>query len=207
MGILIDVIAVRLFLRLLLGGILLSGGVGKLADWHSFRSGIQHYRVIPSLLESKMAFSTILSFCIPCLEIGVSLGLVSGLLIVPATMLALILLIVLSGAILLNLRRSRRDLSCHCGGVLGSHPLSWWLLGRNSCILASLMLLLLTPADPLTLDRVVRDSSVLSVLLWNTVLPVIILVSIVLIALLLVNATQHLLHSSLSSHHQGGRAV
>lgn len=70
--------ALRLCIRLLIGLILLSVGVSKLAHRRCFRQGIQDYQLLPPSWETKIAFSAIGSVCIPLAEITVGLGLISG---------------------------------------------------------------------------------------------------------------------------------
>lgn len=194
MGIPMDISAVRLFIRLLLGFVLLSVSISKMVHPRSFQRGILDYQVLPSILESKIALSTLLSFCIPLAELVAGLGLISGLLLLPATILSLGLLLLFSGAIAVNLVRGRRDLSCHCAGALGNHRISWWLIGRNGLCIAGLIILLLTPADLFTVETFVRSASPLSGAVWlGTVLPIVLLVGAVLAVLLLWNYARILL--------------
>ncbi|MGO4119283.1 MauE/DoxX family redox-associated membrane protein, partial [Rhizobium ruizarguesonis] len=48
---------------------------------------------------------------------------------------AFTLLVVYSVAITINLVRGRNEISCGCGGVLGTHNLSWKLVIRNIFLL------------------------------------------------------------------------
>ena len=189
------IVSIRLFIRLLLGLILLSVGASKLVHPHRLRSGIQDYRLIPPTLESKLALSKVLSFCISLAELVAGLGLISGLLLVPLAFLTVGLFILFSAAIGINLVRGRHDLSCHCGGSLGDHRISWWLVGRNGLFMVGLFVLLLTPADVFTVDTFVRNPSALSATLWmSTVLPVTLLVVGTLIMPVLINAARIVLH-------------
>lgn len=177
MGWPIDIFSIRLFLRLLIGLILLSVGVSKLLHPHRFQRSIQDYQVLPPPVESRLALSAVLSYGIPLAELVAGLGLLSGLLLVPVALLTLALFLLFSGAILINLFRGRRDLSCHCGGMLGDHRISWWLVGRNGLLVASILFLLFTPPDLFTLDRLLRSPSAFSAAMWvSTFLPVILLV-------------------------------
>lgn len=186
MGLPVAILSLRLSVRLLLGLVLLSVGVSKLAHPRRFRRGIQDSQVIPPALESKLALSAVGSFCIPIAELLAGLGLVSGLLLVPAAVLALCLFALFGGALLVNLLRGRSDLSCHCGGALGDHRISWWLVGRNGLFMAGLLALLSMPADSLTIDTFVRRPSALSAIVCvNFVLPIALLVVGVLAALVL----------------------
>ncbi len=190
-GLPIDVFAIRLFLRLLLGLILLSVGASKLLHPRQFQRGIQDYKVLPPVLEARLALSAVLSYGIPLAELFAGLGLLSGLLLIPAALLTLALFLLFSGTILINLLRGRHDLSCHCAGALGDHRISWWLVGRNGLLIASTLFLLYTPPDLFTLDRLVRSPSAFSATMWvGTILPVTLLVIGACAVLLLFNAAR-----------------
>ncbi len=118
------IVAIRLFLRLLLGMILLSVGISKLTHPKRFQRGIQDYQVLPPSIEAVFSASAILAFGISVAEIVTGLGLIMGLLLLPAILLAAILMLIFSIAMSLNLVRGRSDLSCHCGGAIGDHRIS-----------------------------------------------------------------------------------
>lgn len=189
-------IALRLFLRLLLGLILISVGISKLARPGDFQRGIRDYQIFSSAQESKLAISTILACCFPVAEILSGLGLITGLLLNPAILLGISLLIVFSAAITINLVRGRTDLSCHCGGAIGDHRISWWLVGRNGILIIGLLFLLVTPVDMFTAVTLARYPFAVSATLWmNTALPVVLLVGMVLVVLVLLNVTRTLFRS------------
>ena len=192
----VAMIALRLFVRLLLGAIFLSTGVSKFAHPRRFQRGIQDYEVLPAKLESKLALSRLLTFGIPIVELAVALSLLSGFLLVPASILGLVLLVVFSAAIASNLLRGRTDLSCHCGGSLGEHRISWGLVGRNGLLMVSLLVLLLTPSDIFTLEMFIRSPSTLSAVLFSTALPVALLVGTVVAVLALIRLTRGVWHPS-----------
>jgi uncharacterized membrane protein YphA (DoxX/SURF4 family) len=186
----VSLIFLRLFLRLLFGLILLSVGVSKLAHPGHFRQAIRDYQLIP-LLDRKLVLSTILAYGFPIAELAAGLGLVSGLLLVPALLIAITLMCIFSTAMALNLMRGRTDLSCHCGGAIGDHRISWWLVGRNGLLLSGFLFLLLTPADPVTVATLLDDPSAISIsMLKNIVLPVVLLVGTVCVVLVLFNAAR-----------------
>jgi len=150
------------FLRLVLAGVLLSASVSKLAHPRQFQRAIQEYQVLPSGLQAKRAFLLLLAFAIPLAELLAGGGLISGFWLIPAVVGALALFVLFSLALTLNLVRGRRDISCQCGGVMGNHLISWWLVGRNGLLLLSLLALLLTPPDSYTVTAFVQSPS-----LWN----------------------------------------
>ena len=185
----------RLFIRLLLGVLLLSVGGNKLAHPRQFQRGIQDYHIVPSLLEKKLALTALLSLGIPLAELIAGLGLISGFWLVPAIMLTLALFVVFSAAIILNLARGRRDLSCHCGGVIGNHLISWWLIGRNGLLIIGLVLLLITLPDSFTVASFVRSPSLLNSSFISTIVPVVVLVGAVIAVIALFNAARVLWRS------------
>ncbi len=191
-----EIIFIRLFVRLLLGLILLSVAVSKLAHPSRFRWAIEDYRIIPSALELKLLLSVALSFGIPFAELIAGLGLISGFVLVPAVLLAFALFVLFSGGLIINLMRGRYDLSCHCEGILGDHRISWWLVGRNGLLLAGLFVLLITPADMFTISELLRSPSLFTESVdLSILLPVALLVGIVLAAVVLSNSARILWRS------------
>ncbi len=189
------VIAIRLFLRLFVGVILLSVSVSKLAHLRQFQQGIQNYQVVPSPLASKRAFSMALTIAIPLAELLAGLGLITGFWLFPAALLAVALFVVFCIAITINLVRGRRDLSCHCGGAIGNHLISWWLVGRNGLLIVCLLVLLVTPPDTFTVASFVQSPSLLNQFFVSTIVPVAVLVGAVIAVIALFNAAQVLWRS------------
>ncbi len=188
-------VSVRLFVRLLRGILLLIGGVGKLSHPRQFQRGIQNYQVVPSMLEKRLMLTTVLSVGIPLAELLTGLGLISGLWLVPAAVLAMGLFIVFCLAMSINLVRGRRDLSCHCGGAIGNHLISWWLVGRNSLLIIGLVLMLVTPPDTFTVVSFVRSPSLLNSSFASTFVPVAVVVGAVIAIVALCNAARVLWRS------------
>lgn len=147
------IIFIRVFVRFLLGLILLSTGVSKLIHPSRFRRAIQDYSIIPPAWESKLSLSILVSFAIPIAEFIAGLGIMSGFELVSAALLAFTLFVLFSIALIINLMRGRYDLSCHCDGVLGDLRISWWQVGRNGLFLGGLLVLLLTPGDMFTIQE------------------------------------------------------
>lgn len=194
MGLPIDLITIRLFLRIFLGIIFLSVGISKLAHPRLFHQGIQEYRVIPFLLEKMLSFSLLLSFCIPGAEIIAGFGLISGFLLTPSAVLAIALFFVFSVAMALNLVQGRNDLSCHCEGALGNHKISWWLVGRNLLLMVMVSALLITTPDQLTLVSFLCEPKLLHETFLSTIAPVALVVGVILILLWLFNYARTILH-------------
>lgn len=161
--------------RLCLGVLLLSTGGSKLFRFKQFRQGIREYRIIPSLFEKNFSLSLMLSVCVPALELIVGCALLIGLLVIPVSLLAVGLFLLFSGAIAMNLMHGHYDLSCHCGGVLGDHRISWWIVGRNMIFVGGFLFLVLVPSHGYNAPVGLLSFhwlSQMSLLMWiGTILP------------------------------------
>ena len=141
-----------------------------------FRQSIRDYQVLPSFLESKSGVSIILALCIAIAEAGGGCGLILGVLLSYITPLIQSLLAIFSCALIMNLVRGRKDLSCHCGGVIGNHTISWWLVVRNVAFILMLLILSITSPDPFTLMALVHSQSIFASVMWvNIALPMLLL--------------------------------
>lgn len=190
------ILSIRLFIRFLLGLILISTGISKLAHQNRFRQGILDYKVLPSGLVARFPLAMLLASGISFAELLAGLGLVSGLWLAPAILLTIILFGVFSSTMIVNLLRGRNELSCHCGGIAREHRISWWLVGRNGLLIGGLLFLLVTPMDMFTVATLVRSPSTVSATLWvNIVLPVALIAGMALVVLALFNAARTLFHS------------
>lgn len=111
-----------------LGAVLLIGAVEKAADRDSFRDAVDNYRLLPAAANALVARA------LPVLE-----GLAGGLLLPVATRalgaaLALLVLLAVTGAVVINLRRGRDRIDCGCGGAMHT-PLSRGLVVRNALLM------------------------------------------------------------------------
>lgn len=185
----LDSVSIHLFLRLFIGCILLSSGIGKLLHPMRFQRAILDYRIIPSHGWYKDVLPGMSAFGLSLTETGTGLGLLSGFLLRLSIVLALCLFLLFSGALIINLVRGRKDLSCHCDGMMGDHRISWWMVGRNILFIMVLLILAVLPIDMFTLETLLQNPSQLSISMWmNIALPVILVVLGVLIVLMIVNA-------------------
>lgn len=189
----VAIIVIRLFIRFFLGALLISTGVSKLTHPGQFWRGLQDYQLLPTPLAKKRVISMLLTFGIPWLECVAGLSLICGIALLPALLLVCGLLLVFSLALGFNLARGRTDLSCHCGGVIGDHRISWWLVGRNAALIVLDCLLLFTPPDRLTIDNFLREPTLLHDTFFTTLVPVVLLVGVTLVILVLLNSLKSLL--------------
>lgn len=108
--------------------VLICGAWQKLRDLDGFAAAIEQYRLMPLQLVASSA------------RILLIWEAAAGLLLLPAVTrpwgaaLAAGLLIVVTGAVVVNLLRGRTEIDCGCGGVEGGQQLSWALVARNGVL-------------------------------------------------------------------------
>jgi uncharacterized membrane protein YphA (DoxX/SURF4 family) len=189
----------HLFLRLLLGLVFLISGVGKFLHLSHFKLALRDYDALPRKLDAQLHLSRVLSYCIPAAEAVAGVSLITGIAGGLGVTLAIGLLVIFCGALVVNLRRGRSDLSCHCGEVLGEHLISWWMVGRNIVLILALVLILATPQDIFSIKLFSRHPAMPTATMWvNTALPVVILVAAILAALFLINTARSFWRSATS---------
>lgn len=160
---------------------MLSAALTKLMHRDQFRHNIQDYRIISSMWDRRLYLSLILSFVIPVGEMLTGLGLISGSFLFIGIILAISLLSIFSCTMVFNLAQGRDNLSCHCGGALGDHKISWWLVGRNLSLIAIVGVLLITPTDQLTLDTFLREPTLFRDVLFTTIFPLLLVIIVILV--------------------------
>jgi len=182
---------VHVFLRLFLGSLVFCSGITKVFQPQRAAQAVREYQIVPAALQNRVSATT-LAGGLWMSELLAGLGLISGILLFPAALLTICLFIVFSGAMGINLARGRRDLSCHCGGALGDHRISWWLVGRNGLFLVATVLLIGLPTDPFALDHWPLPA----LTAWLTVvLPLLLLVGVVMLLTVLSRALHSLLRT------------
>lgn len=116
--------------------VLLAGAWQKLRDRELFQAALENYQLLPESWLRPVATA------LPLLELA------AGALLLPAStrtlgaFLAAVLLLVVTGAVAINLLRGRRDIDCGCGGLsahVGEQTLSWGLVVRNSLLMGAVL--------------------------------------------------------------------
>lgn len=122
------------FFTLFLAYIFLFSAISKMQNYSMHREIVESYQILPKILISI----TTLFFIIA--EVMASILIIFHTAFLNIAIITLITLtLIYSLAILVNLIRGRRDLSCGCGGVLGDHDLSYKLIVRNGLIVLCLL--------------------------------------------------------------------
>lgn len=105
--------------------ILLVGAWQKLRDLSAFEAAVANYRLLPAFATRPASLS------LASMEaLGGAMLLWEGTRALGAAM-ALALLVIVTGAVAINLARGLRDIDCGCGGLSGEQALSWGLVARN----------------------------------------------------------------------------
>jgi hypothetical protein len=125
-------------LQAALSVLLLVGASAKLRDLGLFRAHIENYQLLPEALAAPAA-AVLAVWELAC---GMALLLAPDLSITRAATVALLL--VVTGAVAINLLRGRTDIDCGCAGLSGTsgqsgeQRLSWALVLRNALLLLAL---------------------------------------------------------------------
>lgn len=126
-ALILDPVLVRA-LAAVLSVILLVGGWQKLRDPQVFAAAIDNYRLLPESL------SPLLARALPLFEVAAGLLLLTPEHSELGGQLAIALLLLVTGAVAINLLRGHADFDCGCGG-LSPQRLSWGLVLRNALLL------------------------------------------------------------------------
>ncbi|HEU4964485.1 MAG TPA: MauE/DoxX family redox-associated membrane protein [Bacilli bacterium] len=129
-----------LFARLTLALLFLTAAWSKLSHYEEHLAVLANYNLLPRALVKPFSLLEALA------EIVVGLLLLLGLFAFWGELGAMLLLVMYTLAVGINLLRGRSEINCGCGGAVGSHKLSWWLVLRNVGLLAVSSWLLQSPA-------------------------------------------------------------
>lgn len=137
-------------LRLALAGILLSGAYDKWRERELFAAAMQGYDLIPDVAVPSASTAFIVAEALA----GVAMLMLAWLPL--GSMPGGVVLLIATGAVVINLLRGRTEISCGCGGSSADQQISWALVARNLVLLAMLLLATLpvTARSWLALDYV-----------------------------------------------------
>lgn len=164
-------------LRVLLGVIFLDTGSSKVLHIRQFQKGIRAYQLIPPTWDRFIPLLSILSFSFAIIELAIGVTLLSNFLVHLLSLLAIILLLLFSVAIVVNLIRGHKNLLCNCGGILGRHYISWGLIARNFLFCGGFAFLVVFPSDNYNLLKLCSA-------IWSFHIPIEALIYTVLEALI-----------------------
>ncbi|MGF9910181.1 MauE/DoxX family redox-associated membrane protein [Brevibacillus porteri] len=116
--------------RMILALLFISSSVSKIKNSTTHASIVKDYKILP---ERSIRFFAVLD---TYSELLIGLLLIFGLYYSWAALAGSGLLLLYSVAIVVNLLRGRREISCGCGGIVGNHNLSWVLVSRNVLLIA-----------------------------------------------------------------------
>lgn len=121
---------IGLFVQFLLGLLLASTGLAKLADARRFRSAVADYRILPSALVPPVAR------LVPAVEVAAAAALLTGVAETAGLVAAGAAFLVFAAAMAVTLARGRA-IDCGCGPGDRAHPVTWTLVARNVLLTAA----------------------------------------------------------------------
>jgi uncharacterized membrane protein YphA (DoxX/SURF4 family) len=168
---------IQLFLRLVLGGVLLLAGVSKLADRAAFRQAVAEYEVLPASLARSFAA------IVPWVETALGVLLLVGFGTGVAAGIAVPLFLSFAFAIGVNLQRGR-EFDCHCFGAVQADPIGATSLLR-ALIFASIALVVALGASRFGSLEYALWGSTADLPPTSEVIPVVFIAGVVFDAMLL----------------------
>ncbi|MEJ8548725.1 MauE/DoxX family redox-associated membrane protein [Brevibacillus borstelensis] len=126
-------------LRVFLGTLFISTSVAKFRKPQEHMLTVKEYRILSSFLLYPFARAEMI------VEFLTGILLFLGMFQKTVALLAVFLLAIYSLAIVVNLLRGRKEISCGCGGAAGDHPISWFLVLRNFLLIGMGICLYLNP--------------------------------------------------------------
>lgn len=129
--------------RLVIGLVFLIAAVPKLRDPAAFRSSVAAYKILPE------AFVTPVARALPPLEVAIGVMLVTGVLIVPVSVLAAVVLVGFAGAIWYAVERGSK-IGCGCG-FRRLQTVSRALVARNAALTVAALAAAVWPSAALAL--------------------------------------------------------
>jgi hypothetical protein len=119
--------------RSLVGLLLIYSGVAKLFEMGTFINVVRAFSLLPHAIASSVARAVPVAECATGSLLLVAVAFPQSVARWSAVV-AMLLLVVFSGALSINLMRGRRNISCGCFGARVGDQISWILVARN-CIL------------------------------------------------------------------------
>ena len=114
--------------------VFLAGAWQKLRDRELFQAALENYQLVPDSWLRPLATA------LPLLELAAGVLLLVAWTRTLGACLAAVLLLLVTGAVAVNLLRGRRDIDCGCGGLsahVGEQTLSWGLVLRNVLLIGA----------------------------------------------------------------------
>ena len=116
---------VLLFTRIFVGIVLLIAALLKFIDRRGFGEAVRDYGILPKRVAGVFAK------WLPVIEFATAVGMLLGLFLFLAIPTSLVLFLMFGSAVMVNLVRGRRKISCGCFGAGLDKELNWTLVGRN----------------------------------------------------------------------------
>jgi uncharacterized membrane protein YphA (DoxX/SURF4 family) len=163
--------------RLVIGLVFLVAAVPKLRDPAAFRRSVDAYKILPASWVGPVARA------LPPLEIAIGVMLVTGILIVPVSVLAAVVLVAFGASIWYAVERGSK-IGCGCG-FRGLQQVSRKLVARNAALTVAAAAAAVWPSGALALfpGPGVPESSIATTDAWAVVVAVVAAYGVTMVAL------------------------
>ncbi|MED2037900.1 MauE/DoxX family redox-associated membrane protein [Bacillus wiedmannii] len=150
-----------LILRISISFLFISTAMTKIMHFKKHLIIVAEYKMLPNKTIKFFALIEVI------LELSCALFLLLGLFPNLSSLGLLILLTFYTLGILINLMRGRKHISCGCGGFIGNHQLSWFLVLRNTILFVILLFLFQNKITLATLQEILFNGSTFSHIFSN----------------------------------------
>jgi uncharacterized membrane protein YphA (DoxX/SURF4 family) len=142
----------HLFLREFIGVIFITAGFMKILKKEEHSIILHEYKILPTSWVNSFFWIEVI------LELFAGILLFIDLFGNIASIIIACLVIVYIIAISTNLLRGRNEISCGCGGISGTHQLSWYLVIRNFILFISVIYLYINKGTIGSLQAILSGS-------------------------------------------------
>lgn len=173
---------ITLFIRLVIGLMLISSAIQTMLNFKTHILLVENYKIIP------LKFVKLFSIIELIFKSIFSALLIMGIFQKVSASFIIFLLFIYTLAILINLLRKRKNISCGCGGIIGNHNLSWFLILRNFILIMLTFFLTLKKTPLASIEALIWEQKSFTEIFSQTAFLIIIMSVIFIITIMIVNA-------------------
>ncbi|MGG3914467.1 MauE/DoxX family redox-associated membrane protein [Rossellomorea vietnamensis] len=132
---------ITLYCSVLLSILFLSTGLDKFLHFYKHVVSTRKYDLIPA------RFIKIVIALMGTLELYVSIGLLIKTWKESAGLVAIVLLIIYTYAMVHQMRKGSKNLNCGCGGLIGDQEITWKSIARNAVLIMGVVVTYIFPQE------------------------------------------------------------
>jgi uncharacterized membrane protein YphA (DoxX/SURF4 family) len=130
-----------LFIRIFVASIFIGSFYSKVKNIDKHIKIVREYRILREKMIRPFVYLNII------IELAVAIFLYIGVYQTIVTLISIMLIVIYTLAIIINLLKGRKDISCGCGGIIGDYNLSWLLAYRNLLLVILNIILFYNPSN------------------------------------------------------------